>query len=110
VRWRTAALVGAAVTVVGDALTCLAHGYLPILVLRVLTGLLGEGILYPLSFVVLGQTRDPDRSFGIALSYSVGFLAAVQADFRSEIFRGTICVAFPLRPLRGHLPLMTGEV
>jgi predicted MFS family arabinose efflux permease len=77
VRWRTAALVGAAVTVVGDALTCLAHGYLPILVLRVLTGLLGEGILYPLSFVVLGQTRDPDRSFGIALSYSVGFLAAV---------------------------------
>jgi predicted MFS family arabinose efflux permease len=77
VRWRTAALVGAAVTVVGDALTCLAHSYLPILVLRVLTGLLGEGILYPLSFVVLGQTRDPDRSFGIALSYSVGFLAAV---------------------------------
>jgi predicted MFS family arabinose efflux permease len=77
VRWRNAALVGASVTVVGDALTCLAHGYLPILVLRVLTGLLGEGILYPLSFVVLGQTRDPDRSFGIALSYSVGFLAAV---------------------------------
>jgi predicted MFS family arabinose efflux permease len=77
VRWRTAAVVGAAVTVLGDLLTCLAHGYLPILGLRVFTGLLGEGVLYPLSFAVLGQTRDPDRSFGIALSYSVGFLAAV---------------------------------
>lgn len=77
VRWRRAALVGAIVTVCGDLLTCLVHSYLPILVLRVFTGLLGEGILYPLSFAVLGQTRDPDRSFGIALSYSVGFLAAV---------------------------------
>lgn len=43
VRWRRAALVGAIVTVCGDLLTCLVHSYLPILVLRVFTGLLGEG-------------------------------------------------------------------
>ena len=44
-----------------------------LVVTRFLVGLLGEGILFSLAFVVLGSTRDPERSFGIGLTAVVMF-------------------------------------
>jgi predicted MFS family arabinose efflux permease len=44
-----------------------------LIAVRFLTGLLGEGILFALAFVVLGATRNPDRSFGIGLTIVVTF-------------------------------------
>ena len=38
---------------------------------RSFTGLLGEGILYSISFAVLGETRNPARGFAVAMAVSI---------------------------------------
>jgi predicted MFS family arabinose efflux permease len=45
-----------------------AHSFQALVAYRFLNGLAGEGVLFALAFQVLGATRNPGRSFGIALT------------------------------------------
>ena len=69
--WRKLAIVGIVISCIGHTATLLLDDYTLIVAARVLTGVFGEGILYSISFAVLAETRNPDRSFGIAMVVSV---------------------------------------
>ena len=71
-----AAVVGC---VVFDALAFFSRSFEFVAVERFLAGLLGEGILFSLAFLVLRSTRRPERSFGIALTSVVTFASLVLA-------------------------------
>ena len=77
ISWRTIAMVGSLAVCIGDLLTIRCTTYDLILICRIVTGLFGEGVLYSLSFAVLAQTRDPDRSIGVAILAMTGLLAVV---------------------------------
>jgi predicted MFS family arabinose efflux permease len=76
---RVAALVAAVVGAACNVLSALGHSFLLVIAARFLTGLLGEGILFALAFVVLRGARNPERAFGIALTTVVSFGSVVLA-------------------------------
>jgi predicted MFS family arabinose efflux permease len=73
--WR-AMLAAALVCVLGNLLTVFATNVPLVLAIRGLTGLLGEGPLYAMSYAVLGSAANPDRAFGVGVG-SVAIGAAV---------------------------------
>jgi predicted MFS family arabinose efflux permease len=71
--------VGVVICVVGDWLTGHAGSYAEVLGLRLTVGLLGEGVLFAVSFSILGLLADVDRAFAIALTAAVSSGAVVIA-------------------------------
>lgn len=69
--WRKLALFGVVVACTGHALTMMLDSFPLIVATRSVTGLLGEGILYSISFAVLGETRNPGKGFGVAMAVSI---------------------------------------
>jgi DHA1 family inner membrane transport protein len=76
---RVAAIVAAVVCAACNLLAARGHSFGVVIVARFLTGLCGEGLLFALAFVVLRSTRNPERSFGIALTTVVTFGSLVLA-------------------------------
>ncbi len=70
-NWRKLVMAAIVISIIGHTVTMLLDNYAYILTARILTGLLGEGILYSISFAVLADTRNPDRNFGIAMIVTV---------------------------------------
>lgn len=70
-NWRNLALFGVAMACVGHIATMSFDSYELIVASRIFVGLFGEGVLYAISFSVLGETRRPDRSFGIGMAVSI---------------------------------------
>jgi predicted MFS family arabinose efflux permease len=73
VNRRLLAVVGAVLCTVLNITAFFTRSFDLLVAARFLTGLLGEGILFALAFVVLGSTRNPDRSFGIGMTVVVTF-------------------------------------
>ena len=70
-NWRYLALFGVAMASIGHIGTMSFDNFELIVASRIFAGLFGEGVLYSISFSVLGETRSPDRSFGIAMAVSI---------------------------------------
>lgn len=65
--WRKLASISIAVIIGGNALSVFVDNYGLLLFVRCMTGL-GEGMAVSLSLAGLGDTRNPERSFGFYLS------------------------------------------
>ena len=69
--WRKVAVFGVVVACIGHVATMMLNSFPLIVAARIFTGLLGEGVLYSISFAVLGETRDPAKGFGVAMAVSI---------------------------------------
>jgi predicted MFS family arabinose efflux permease len=76
---RACMALGIVACVIGNVATVYMTGFTPLLACRFLLGFLGEGILYTLSFTVLGSLRNVDRGFAVALTAAVVFGAVITA-------------------------------
>jgi DHA1 family inner membrane transport protein len=76
---RVAAALAALACAACNVLAALGHSFHLVIAARFLAGLLGEGTLFALAFVVLRAARYPDRAFGIALTSVVTFGSIVLA-------------------------------
>jgi DHA1 family inner membrane transport protein len=76
---RLAVALAAVACAACDLLAALGHSFHLVIAARFLAGLLGEGTLFALAFVVLRTARYPDRAFGIALTSVVSFGSMVLA-------------------------------
>jgi DHA1 family inner membrane transport protein len=76
---RLCAILGILVCVLGNIATAHCESFHAVLLSRLVTGLLGEGVLLTLSYSVIGAVRNVDRGFAIALTTAVSFGAAVIA-------------------------------
>jgi predicted MFS family arabinose efflux permease len=76
VNWRAIAFAALALVVVGNVASAAIDTLGPLLAVRVVTGF-GEGMASGLALVVLSDTRNPDRAFGLAVGAPilVGLLA-----------------------------------
>ena len=70
VDWRHAALAALMLVVCGNLASTIADKFELLLLVRFITGL-GEGTATGLALVILSDTRDPDRSFGLAVGAPV---------------------------------------
>ena len=95
-NWQKVALFAATMACVGHIATILLDNFALIVIARIFTGLFGEGILYAISFAVLAETRNPDRSFGIAIAVSslIAAIAVWNSSLLLELFgRNSMVVA-----------------
>lgn len=76
VNWRLAAGVSLAFIVVGNLLSIGATSAGSLLMIRFLTGLLGEGPAYALGLACLGEEPEPDRAFLQLTASQVAYAAA----------------------------------
>jgi predicted MFS family arabinose efflux permease len=67
------AILGVLGCVAGDAISFFSRDFHLLLLTRFATGLLGEGTLFVLAFLVLSAARNPDRALGFALTAVVLF-------------------------------------
>jgi predicted MFS family arabinose efflux permease len=70
---RQVGAAGCFAAIGGNLLAFVSLGYIPLLIMRVTVGA-ADGICLALCYVVLGESRDPDRSFGlfVALQLLIG--------------------------------------
>lgn len=73
VNWRTAALIGISVVILGNAASCFVTSANALLGLRFLVGLLGQGVCFAIAIAVLSETRNPDRNFAFSIAAQVAF-------------------------------------
>jgi predicted MFS family arabinose efflux permease len=76
---RLLLILGIVASVVGNLATVEVSGFRAVLACRFAVGLLGEGVLYTVSFAILGGVRNVDRAFAMALTAAVVFGAATTA-------------------------------
>ncbi len=69
-RWRHMAFAGLALMILANIATCQAHDLVPFALARIASGL-GCGVLAALASVVVGQTEQPDRNYGVLLAASL---------------------------------------
>jgi DHA1 family inner membrane transport protein len=69
----TVAILGVFFCVAGDAISFFSRDFHLLLFTRFATGLLGEGTLFVLAFLVLSAVSNPDRALGFALTAVVLF-------------------------------------
>jgi DHA1 family inner membrane transport protein len=74
---NTVAILGVLACVAGDTISFFSRDFHVLLFTRFVTGLLGEGTLFVLAFMVLSAVRNPDRALGFALTAVVLFGALV---------------------------------
>ena len=63
--YRMAASIGVAGLVVGNLASLLADSFTELLVFRLFTGLLGDGLAYVAAILTLGARSNPTRAFGL---------------------------------------------
>lgn len=71
--WRTAALAGIAVVILGNAASCFATTYSTLLGLRLAVGIFGQGVCFAVAIAVISETRETDRNFAFAIAAQVAF-------------------------------------
>lgn len=104
--------VGALACVLGNLGCAFAGSFGAIVAWRVVVGFLGEGVLYTVSFAVLGTARNVDRAFGVALSVAVIYGALVTAGTAglTALFpavgplAGLVAIAAVVFPSLGRFP------
>lgn len=107
IDWRIGGFVALAIVVVGNLVSA-GIGALPLLLaVRVLTGV-GEGMASSLALVILSDTRNPDRAFGLAVGAPifVGLIAFQLMPPLVERF-GYDGVVLSLAALAGAFALLT---
>lgn len=81
--WRVWARIGAMTSLAGQLASLWVTDFNLLLAVRIVTGAMGEGVLMALSYSLLGQTHNVERSFGIAYGVSIAI--------------GTVCLYFNLQ-------------
>lgn len=76
ISWRQLALIGLGLITAGSLATAFVHTEGAFIAARVCAGA-GEGLTVGVSFAALGQTRNPDRAFGIYLAAGLTISAAI---------------------------------
>jgi predicted MFS family arabinose efflux permease len=105
--WR-AMCAAALACVVGNLATVYATTFPAVLGVRALTGLLGEGPLYAMSYAVLGSAANPDRAFGIGVgSVAVSAAAVIALEPALGGLFGPAAVLFPYALMALTLTAMT---
>lgn len=66
-NWRKSAMAALLLVVSGNLLSAAVDDLSRLLLIRVITGL-GEGAATGLGLIILGDTRNPDRAFGLAMA------------------------------------------
>jgi predicted MFS family arabinose efflux permease len=115
VGYREAAMFGVLACLAGDAISFVSHNFAVLLLARFATGLLGEGTLFVLAFLVLASVRNPDRALGFALTAVVlfGSLVLGAASFLNGIPGGTAmllplaAIALAVLPVLRWMPVAT---
>ena len=69
--WRVLIRVSALISCAGQIASLIVKSFTLLVVVRTLTGALGEGLLLALSYSLLGQTRNVERSFSLAYAASI---------------------------------------
>jgi predicted MFS family arabinose efflux permease len=107
IDWRVM-LAAAIACVMGNALIAFATDFYQVLAIRALTGLLGEGPLYAMGYVVLGSARNPDRAFGIGIGAVVVSAALVFEAAGWPLLPGPAAVLVPYAGLALVLAIVAG--
>lgn len=68
---RLLARIGAATAMIGQLGSLALNDFHLLLIVRIITGLGGEGVLFVLSYSLLAQTRNVERSLGVAYATSI---------------------------------------
>ena len=76
---RVAIAFGALVCIAGNLATTFIDSFAVIVASRIAVGLLGEGVVYTISYSVLGSAQNTVRAFAVALTAAVVYGAAVTA-------------------------------
>ena len=98
--WRLVARVSALISLVGQLASLLATHFDALLIVRFITGALGEGPLLALSYSLLGQTRNVERSFSLAYGASIVLsMVSLYASPQLDRALGTISVLVVLAVL-----------
>jgi predicted MFS family arabinose efflux permease len=71
-HWRRTVLIGTLVLATGNVLSIFADSATTLFVLRFLTGLLGEGVIFTVAIAAIGDARDTDRAFAFSIVGQVG--------------------------------------
>lgn len=71
-HWRSVMISGICILTVADALSGLAQHFTPLFFTRIAAGL-GEGVLLSIANASIGETRNPDRVFGLSTAGQVAF-------------------------------------
>ena len=79
VSWRTAALFGICVVVLGNIASSMAETYAALLGLRLAVGILGQGVCFAVAIATISETKETDRNFAFSIAAQVAFgIAAFQ--------------------------------
>ena len=70
-NWRSTAIVATTMILAGNLLTLTVKSYEALLIIRMLTGLFGEGIGFSLSIAAVSESEKPDRAFGFLIIVQV---------------------------------------
>lgn len=102
IDWRTLVRVGAVVSLVGQLVSLGVTDLRLLMVVRAATGLLGEGLLLAMAYLLLGQTRNVARSFGWAYGVSIAISMLILYNSPAiDRLTGTIGVLVMLAVLAG---------
>jgi len=71
-HWRVVLICGIGLLTIADALSGLAQHFTPLFFTRIVAGL-GEGVLLAIANASIGETRNPDRVFGLSTAGQVAF-------------------------------------
>ena len=118
IGYRRAAMFGVLACLAGDAVSFVSRDFRVLLLARFATGLLGEGTLFVLAFLVLASARNPDRALGFALTAVVlfGSLVLGAASFLNRIPGGTAmllplaAIALAVLPALRWMPFPTPRI
>ena len=73
ISWRTAALFGITVVIAGNIASSFATSYSGLLGLRLVVGLLGQGVCFAVAIAAISETRETDRNFAFSIAAQVAF-------------------------------------
>ena len=73
INWRVAALIAVTAVVIGNILTTFQSDPTVLAVIRFITGFIGEGTVFALSFAIIADTKKTDRNFGFVTAAQVAF-------------------------------------
>jgi len=94
---RVAIAFGALVCIAGNLVTAFADSFAVLVASRIAVGLLGEGVVYTISYSVLGSAHNTVRAFAVALTAAVVYGAGVTAG--SSVLKAVFPVFGPLAGL-----------
>ena len=88
-NYRVVASAGLAAIMLGNAATMFAENFAQLLVARLATGLLGDGVVYITAILLLGSSSAPTRTFGLMVFINMAF-TATNMQLLPELFSDNI--------------------